>query len=177
MYADPERGIGVEAFTDGYAFDLHERVYMLSVAGHDSSVKAVTAALVSGRPIDVVADRTITLTKPYGEHYRVLSSKLPSAFLHQMVVSPRFSDAGEDGQRLIYIGEGEEADAILYEVVRGSYAVPLIPEWSRWLQEKLADVEALGELSGTRRVLTLDADEELLDELISEGVATGEISF
>ena len=72
---------------------------------------------------------------------------------------------------------GGYADDIFYEVVRSSYAVPLIPEWSRWLYGKLADVEALGELSGTRTVLTLDADEELLDELISEGVATGEIGF
>ena len=177
MYADPAAGVHVESLTDGYVHDDHWRVYMLSVAGHDSAVKAITAALVSGRSIDVVSDSTLTLMKPYGEHYRVLSSKLPSAFLHQMVVSERFFDAGEDGQRLIYIGDGEEADAILYEVVRSSYAVPLIPEWSRWLYGKLADVEALGELSGTRTVLTLDADEELLDELISEGVATGEIGF
>ena len=55
-YEDPERGIGVEAFTDGYAYDDHGSVYLLSAAGRDSSVKAITSAVTTGLTVEVASN-------------------------------------------------------------------------------------------------------------------------
>lgn len=35
-YTDPYGGIGVEAFTDGYAYDDYFRIHLLSAAGCES---------------------------------------------------------------------------------------------------------------------------------------------
>ena len=49
----------MDAFTDGYAYDDYSCLYLLSVAGRDSNVKAITSALVSGRAVDILSDETI----------------------------------------------------------------------------------------------------------------------
>jgi len=176
-YSDPYGGIGVEAFTDGYAYDDYLHLYLLSAAGRDSSVKAITSAVTSGRYVDILSDRVITVNKPYAESYRILSSKPASGFLHQVVLSDRFFNCEPLGNKLIYVPDGDDVAAAVYEAVRSNYAVPLIPEWSQWLYEKMAEQMALEQLSGNRRVLRLSADEELLDDLVSEGVRNGEITF
>ena len=74
-YEDLERGIGVEAFTDGYAYDDYDRVFLLSAAGRDSSVKAITSAVTTGLSVEVVRDPVLSLTRPYGEAYRLLQGR------------------------------------------------------------------------------------------------------
>jgi len=176
-YLDPQRGIHVEAFTDGYAYDDHLRVYLLSVAGRPSNVKAVTGALLAGRGLDIVSDDIISVGKAYGESYRILSSKLPSGFLHQLAVSELFSDNGDGQARLIYVPDAQDAARAAYEAVRSRCPVPLVPEWSDWLYERMRKLDMLEELHGNRTVLRLNAEEDLLDEVISEGVKTGELGF
>jgi len=176
-YADPYGGIGVEAFTDGYAYDDYFHLYLLSAAGRDSSVKAISSAVTSGRYVDIVSDHTVTVNKPYAESYRTMSSKPASGFLHQVILSDRFFNSEGLGNKLIYVPDSDDVAAVVYETVRNNYAVPLIPEWSEWLYEKMTELGILEQLLGNRKVLRLSADEELLDELVSEGVRNGEITF
>jgi len=177
-YVDYGKGIGAEAFTDGYAYDDYSCLYLLSVAGRDSSVKAITSALVSGRTVEIVSQEPIQAGPAWGQRYRTLSAKLPSGHLHQLLVTDGlFGSGNRDGERLLYVGREDDAAGVVYEAVRNGYPVPLIPAWSEWLYEKLREEEFLEELRGTRKVLRLGLDEELLDELISEGVRNGEISF
>lgn len=174
-YEDLERGIAVEAFTDGYVYDEHGHAYLLSAAGRESSVKAISSAIISGLEVEVMSKPAIAIRKRYGESYRVMSGRLPSGILQQLVVSERFFDGHEYGEELIYVPSGEQPATVVYHTVRGSYPVPLIPEWSAWLYERLVEEGGLRELLGTHRVLGLTTDEEMLDALVSEGVQEGEI--
>lgn len=176
-YVDPERGVSVAAFTDGYAYDGYSRLYLLSAAGRDSSVKAVTAALINGRELEIVSDDVIAVQKAWGEQYRIMGSKLPSGLVHQLVAADGFFAQNGHPARLVYGGDGEGAAATVYEAVRRSYPVPLIPEWSEWLYGKLLKTEGLRELAGNRMVLELDVSEEMLDGLVCEGVKRREITF
>lgn len=175
-FRDYGNGIDVEAFTDGYAYDEYSYLYLLSVAGHDSSVKAITSAAVSGRSIEIESERPVELYTPYSAKYRILSTKLPSAALHQVVAEEGFFRSPDRPGNLLYVDRANHA-SLVYEAVRTGYPVPLVPEWSGWLYRKLRREGYVNELQGTRKVLRLRLDEETLDSLISEGVSNGEISF
>jgi len=175
-FRDYSKGIDVEAFTDGYAHDEYSYLYLLSVAGHDSSVKAITSALVSGRNIDIMSEPVIEAGASYGQKYKIMSTRLPGTLLHQMVVSEGFFRSSDGPANLLYIEKDEPAQ-LVYEAVRSGYPVPVISEWSNWLYERLRQEGHVHELQGTKKVLTLTFDEEILDELISDAVSNGEISF
>jgi len=175
-FRDYGNGVDVEAFTDGYAYDEYSSLYLLSVAGHDSSVKAITSALVSGRSIEIQSDRPVELYTPYSAKYRILSTKLPGAALHHVVAEEGFFRSPDRQENLLYV-DSENPARLVYEAVRTGYPVPLIPKWSNWLYRKLRREGYVQELQGTRKVLRLKLDEETLDSLISEGVNNDEISF
>jgi hypothetical protein len=177
-YTDYYREIHVEAFTDDYAYDEYSSLYLLSVAGHDSSVKAITSALVSGRRIEILSRDIVSVGTEFGQKYRILTSKLPNALLHQVVAAEGFfKSRGDSGSKLLYIAEEKDTAPVLYEAIKNGYPVPLIPEWSEWLYEKIKEENGLEQLSGTKKVLKLNLNEEYLDSLISEGVKSGEIVF
>jgi len=78
---------------------------------------------------------------------------------------------------LLYVDGRHDAALLVYETVRESCPVPVIPEWSGWLYAKLKQEDYLQELYGTRKVLKLRIDENNLDALVSEGIKYGEITF
>ena len=86
----------------------------------------------------------------------------------------RFND-GRD--RLLFVSDNKNPINEVYEAVRSGYPVPLIPEWSDWLYRNLIEDGYATELYGTKKVLKLNLDEEVLDTMISEGVKNGEITF
>jgi hypothetical protein len=176
-YLDERKGIGVDAFTDGYAYDEYNRLYLLSAAGRESNVKAITSAVTCGQQVDIVGRRIVTVTRAYGEKYRILGTRLPSGLVHQVTLSEGFLDRHGSDARLLYVGEGQDIRAAVYEAVRTGFAVPLVPEWSGWLYDRLRDAEAVTELTGTARVVRLNASEDMLDDLVSEGVRSGELRF
>jgi hypothetical protein len=175
-FRDYGNGIDVQAFTDGYAHDEHSYLYLLSVAGHDSNVKAITSALVSGRSIEIMSEPVIEAVPSYGQKYRIMSSRLPGTLLHQVVASEGFFGSPDGPVNLLYV-DGEDPARLVYEAVRSGYPVPAIPEWSGWLYGKLIKEGHVHELKGTKKVLRLALDEEGLDSMISDAVGSGEISF
>ncbi|MFA5032778.1 MAG: hypothetical protein WC614_07145 [bacterium] len=175
-YSDDEKRISVEAFTDGYAYDQYSRLYLLSVAGYDSSVRAITSAFLSWKSVDILTEKPISLSKGYAEKYRVLSTKVGNGLLHQIVLADNFFNSSR-GDKLLYIDNEKQTPEIIYNSIKKSYSVPLIPEWSLWLYRRLAQENCLEELRGTKKVIRLNADEEKLDSIVSEGVKNNEISF
>jgi len=85
----------------------------------------------------------------------------------------------EDGIRdsVASRGLGDVYKRQVYETLRNTWAVPVIPEWSGWLYRNLCREGILEELHGNRKVVRFSADEEQLDEMISGGLQNGEISF
>ena len=176
-YTDLKHYSSVEAFTGGYAYDDLHYAYLLSVGGRESSVKAVVSGLLAGYSVRVGPEGIVELERAPGSKYRVLGQRLPSGLMHEIVAAEEFFTPGRNGRKLLYLPEGRDAARAVYETIKRAYAVPMIPEWSDWLYEKLQEIYALRPLLGTVRVMDLKVDEELLDELISEGVKTGELSF
>lgn len=175
-YADYEKGINVEAFTDGYAYDGYSYLYLLSVAGYEARVKAITSALATGREVEILEDSLCLSSDPY-QKYKVLSSRMSSGLLHQILLAENFFKFLEKGSKLLYIDKKKHAPEIVYSIIKKNYAVPLIPEWAKWLYQKMKQENCLEELLGTKQVVKLFVSEEELDSFISEGVKNGEIRF
>ena len=176
-FTDYAKGIDVQAYTDGYACDEYASLYLLSAAGHEAQVKAITSALLTGRYIEILSDTPLEVHTRWGGKYKILTSRLPSGLSHQILLSDEFSPSSERRDRLLYIDREEETPTKVYESIKKSCSVPIIPDWSRWLYERLEEEGDLKTLSGTRKVLRLDFDEEYLDHLVSEGVRSGELTF
>jgi hypothetical protein len=176
-YSDHWNKVDVEAYTDGYAYDQYSYLYLISVAGHEARVKAITSALVSGRQIHIIGENPLSLSQDFTQKYRILSLKLGSCSLHQIVLAGGFFESPGRGSRLIYIDKEEHAPERIYDAIKKCYSVPLVPEWSGWLYEKMKNEDCLEELSGTKKAIRLSVSEEELDSFVSEGIKSGEIDF
>lgn len=176
-YEDYSKEVEVEAFTDGYAYDQYSHLYLISVAGYEARVKAITSALVSGRDIEIVGKDTTSVCQDFSQKYKILSTKLGSGLLHQVVLAEGFFKSSDNGNRLLYFDNESDAPELVYNSIKKGYSVPLIPEWSQWLHRKLKQEDCLGELSGTKKVIKLSVSEEQLDSFIAEGVKKGKIRF
>jgi hypothetical protein len=174
---DHYKGIHVECYTDAYSYNEYNELYLISVVGFDSPVKAITSAVVSGREIEILAEDDITsVYANRHEHYRIFSTKLPSGLLHQIVaVESLFTEEGMS--KIIYVPEGQSVEEVVYHKLQQSYTIPAIPEWAAWLYKKLVENGCVEELKGTIKVFKLNVHEKSLDELISEGIKNKEISF
>ena len=174
---DHFRGIHIECYTDGHAYNEYNELYLLSVVGHDSAVKGITAAAVSGKEIEVFAgDYVISVYASRNEKYRILSTKLQSGLLHQIVAAESFFTQ-EGMSKILYAAEGQSIEEVVYHKIQQSYTVPAIPEWADWIYDKLTDNGWVEELKGTVKVLKLNVHEKQLDELVSEGIKNRDISF
>ena len=175
-YHDYHKGIHIECYTDGYAYSQYDEIYLLSVVGYDSAVKGITSAAVTSREIDIIADYVLRVCACKLEKYRILNTKLPSGLLHQIVVAESFFTQ-EGKSKIIYVTEGQNTPEVVYHKIQQSYTVPAIPEWAEWLYSKIIENRWVEELEGNVKVLKLDMHEKALDELISEGVKSREITF
>ena len=159
---DYAKNIHVEAYTDGYAYDEYDHVYLLSVTGLDSSVKAITAGIVSNRTMEKQSNsQNILLTSPWHYTNKIWSVRLGIGMLHQLVISELFSPAQrgqvpkERGQVLIFVPENEQPERVVFCAVKNRYAVPALNSWAGWLFEKLKQEEALDQLRGNVTVFRL----------------------
>ena len=176
-YVDYVNGQDVEVFTDGYAHDEYNTIYLLSVCGQDSEVKAITSALVSFKSVQIIHDDDeVNVDTGYNNKYKILTTKLECGQLHQILLSETFFNH-ESGEKLIYVEEGTDIIKAVYNQIDKTFPVPLIPEWSEWLYHKIRECAAIEELKGNIRIIILRVTEKGLGELISEGVKSGEISF
>jgi hypothetical protein len=53
----------------------------------------------------------------------------------------------------------------------------VIPAWSQWIYERLLETERIREMAGPLKVIEVRVDDHVIDELVSEGVRMGIISF
>lgn len=175
-YYELGRGIHINAFTDAYSFNDWEQIYFLSIAGHDSAVKAISSALVNGRKIDIQTEPSeITIQRTYPDSYRILTAKLPSGFLHQIVCHEDFFK-NESRRKLIFIPE-ENYSKTIFAKIQEICPLPAIPEWSEYICSHLQEAGHLNILKGNIRIAQLEIDEIFLDQVVSEGVSSGKLKF
>ncbi len=171
---DHQRGIRIECYTDGYIYNEFDEFYLLSVVGFDSAVKGISAAAVSFREIEILTETPITLYASRNEKYRILTAKLASGLLHQIVACEGFFTE-EGDTKIIHVPEGVNIPQAIYRKIRQGYTIPAIPEWAGWLHHKTIENEMLKELRGNIKAYELSTHEKQLDDLISEGIKNKEI--
>ena len=179
-FVDPAMGAHVEVYTDGYVFDpLCNTLRLISLVGNDSSVKAVSSALVTGKEVLVYCDdnSAMSLSAPREVKFRILASKLSCGAVHQIVADRRFFHQDDHGNHFLIIPPDGDVAGIIYQHVITSVASPVIPEWAEWITNRLTEQDHIRELGGTLKAVTVDVDESVIDEIVSEGVRTGQIKF
>ena len=174
------RGNHVEVFTDGYAYNpLFMSLHLISLAGNDSAVKAVSAAIVNHREVTIhrADESDLNLTAHYGISYRILSVKLNCGAVHQIVADERFFHASDHSDRLLIVPSEQQLSAVIYHRVLSHIASPLIPEWAGWICSRLSEERYLRELEATVKVVEVHADEGVLDRIVSQGLEQKQISL
>ena len=173
-HQDHHKGIRIESYTDGYIYNEYDEFYLISVIGFDSAVKGITSAAVSFKEIEILTETPITLYASRNEKYRILTTKLPSGLLHQIVSCESFFTE-EGTSKIIHIPEGANIPQTIYKKIQQSHTIPLIPQWAEWLHQKIIENELLKELRGNIKAYQLNTHEKQLDQLISEGIKNKEI--
>lgn len=157
------------------AVGLHEdEVLLLSVAGPETSLKALTAGLRSSgqdqKRIEYAARvggiNSKRLTKcPAG--YRVYRTKLDYGLWHVLCLAQR--------EGFVPVLTEESVWQLLQ---KAPFTTPLLREWMPWLFREMMDRESIVELTqhGCRAGLLL-ADNDTLDALVSEGIRAGRLGI
>jgi hypothetical protein len=156
------------------AVALHEKVILLlSVAGPETAVKALTAGLRSsgrdqerfGYAVRVGGLDEARLAK-CADGYRVYRTKLDYGQWHVLLVARR------DGFLPVVTGE------TLWRHLHGDrFTTPLVREWVPWLSAEMTRRGIISPLTrfGCEAGLVV-ADGDTLDELVSDGLRTGHLA-
>ena len=172
------RGIKVSAYTDQYAYDPEDNsLSFISLAGTEQAVKAISSAIIDAQTVSIMdADNSeILLDGHPATHFRILSTKLPGGAVHQIVADTRFFGSDAAGAHLVIVPQDEDASRVVYSQVLTHLASPLLPEWAAWIGGQLTDLDRMWEMDGTLRVAQVSADEAMVDQIVSQGLRTGQI--
>ncbi|MBI5250738.1 MAG: hypothetical protein HY912_14705 [Desulfomonile tiedjei] len=178
VFEEPWKGIKVSAYTDQYAYDPEDNsLVFISLAGTEQAVKAISSAIIGGQTVSIMgADNSeILLDGHAATHFRVLSTKLSGGAVHQLVADSRFFGSDEPGAYLVVIPQQEDVSKVVYRQVLTHLASPLLPEWVQWICGQLKEVDRMREMEGTLRVAQVSANEATVDQLVSQGLRTGQI--
>jgi len=174
------RSIKVSAYTDLYAYDPEdEALLFISIAGNEQAVKAISSAIVAGKTISInhEGQPELLLNGHHVSRYRVMSTKLPGGWLHQIVADSRFYVNSNTDSRLVVIPADTQPPAAIYSQVLAPLGSPVIPAWAQWVCDRLQDIDRLRDMAGALRVAEITVDDRILDEIVSEGIRMGQINF
>jgi len=174
------RNIKISAYTDVYAYDPEDGALLfISLAGNEQAVKAISSAIIACKTVSIRREgepEHLVKGNP-ASRYRIMSTKLAGGPLHQIVADARFYLKTETDSRLVIIPADTPVHTAIYDQVFVNLASPLIPAWAEWLCNRLQEIDRVREMRGTLRVAEVSVDELIVDELVSEGIRTGQISF
>jgi hypothetical protein len=177
MY-DHAKGIDITAYTDGYSSDAYNYLYLISILGHDSAVKAISSGIISQKDVAVQQEGTWrSYCALYGEKYRIMSARLDSGLLHQIVAVDELFSQAPHGRGLIYLGRDTDMNTVIFNTIKTNLGTPLLPEWSEWLMRQLREEASLEFMQGSVPVIRLNLGEKELDSIISEGIQQRSIRF
>ena len=114
---DYHKGIGIKAYTDGYSYDEYGYLHLISILGNDSAVKGLSSAIVTLNDISIESDDhdEISVCAMPGEKYKILSARLDSGLLHQIVAR---EDLLKADKKLVYIGNKKDAHNVIFRMIK-----------------------------------------------------------
>ena len=171
------RGISVRAYTDGYSHDESGFICLVSILGPDSSVKGLSSGIVTSRDVTIETndDYGIELCAMPGEKYRILSARLNSGLLHQIITMESLLNRADT--KLIYVGDKEDPGQAIFSMIRRNFGTPLLPAWKNFLVRQIQKEGMAEVMEGTVRVAKIDLDEHRLDEIVGNGIRNRSIGF
>ena len=152
----------------------HDEILLLSVAGAETSLRALTAGLRSSAKDQKRLEYTVHTGAVHRaelnrcpEGYRIYRTKLEYGLWHVLCLAKR------DGFMPVMNEE------VLWQHLHGSqFTTPILRAWMPWLYQKMKSQENIVELmqTGCQAGLLL-ADSDDLDSLVSEGIQNGHLSI
>jgi hypothetical protein len=173
---DYHKGIGIKAYTDGYSYDEYGYLHLISILGNDSAVKGLSSAIVTLNDITIESDDhdEIGLCAMPGEKYRILSARLDSGLLHQIVAR---EDLLKADKKLIYIGNKKDTHNIIFSMIKKTFGTPLLFEWKHWLVRIIHNQGMVDVMQGNVQLAQVNINEKQLDSIISSGIRNKSIRF
>lgn len=151
--------------------------FLMSISGYDTVVKGITTAVNKSKHLDVtdiIAGKRIDELTPMGK-WNNTTSKLDDNLVHSVLLHESvWSLTAELPVVLAWDGDLTEA---LYTILEDRFTVPLLKEWTPWIQAQLEVGDHLFELGvvgdPVLKAARLNLKEEDLANIVSIGLQKG----
>jgi hypothetical protein len=134
---------GITAYCDAYiscgANDC-SRLSYLSVFGDTEQTKAIVAAFVGGREIDIHYPGTVNYVISFRRERRELTFKnlKLEQGIHTVVYCPELYDLNTPAANKVVVGSSkQECYGKLYQLLRKHRTTPLLPEWQELIMDEM----------------------------------------
>ncbi len=129
---------GIEAYCSHLIVDkeTNQRIYLLGVAGYQSTVKGILANMLKGESLSVEINKETFQVERFSESYLMKIKKMPSEYCHGISLIKIGQDQGRGSpdREFLLINEAPlEVKNPFYDHLDQKTEVPLHPSWKDWL--------------------------------------------
>jgi len=162
---------GVETYCSDLIVE-EDSVFLLSVAGYQTAVKATIARLLTGSELTVVLPRLNRRVRPLPGGYRTQFKKLPSGCCQATATAKLapFDRREENKEFLLVSRQTERVKEGFYSRLDDETDVPLHPSWTEWLWNLFLEegwIKKLTTLAGTREGYLVSVCREALMDRVA----------
>ena len=170
-----DKDINVTAYCNAYAASEDKVLYYVSIAGTDSSVRAVAAAVQTGDNV-ILSDNKKYIGTFHAEKLTMkrYSGKLEYNNASHFVLIHKAADSDQYGFDLLL----DNTPEALFAVLKERYTVPMISEWQEEIWRVFSDAGYIQALEGRNtNTATLIVSEQDVERVVVEGVRSGRLIF
>ena len=170
---------GIEAYCSNLIVDREtsQYVYLLGVAGYQSTVKGILANLLKGESLSVEINRETCWIERFSENYLMKIKKMPSEYCHGISlirIGIDQADKGNPYREFLLISEDPlEVKRSFYDHLDQRTEVPLHPSWTDWLWKLFGEkgwITRLETLAGKYEAYLVNFHQEELSSDITEAI-------
>jgi hypothetical protein len=170
---------GIEAYCSDLIVDreTNQYVYLLGVAGHQSTVKGILANMLKGESFLVEINKETCRVERFSENYLMKIKKMPSEYCHGITlakVGTNQTDERSPYREFLLINEDPlEVKGLFYEHLDRITELPLHPSWTDWLWKLFGEkgwITRLETLAGKYEAYLVNFHQEELSGDITEAI-------
>ena len=170
---------GIETYCSDLIVDreTNQYVYLLGVAGHQSTVKGILANMLKGESFLVEINKETCRVERFSENYLMKIKKMPSEYCHGITlakVGTNQTDERSPYREFLLINEDPlEVKGLFYEHLDRITELPLHPSWTDWLWKLFGEkgwITRLETLAGKYEAYLVNFHQEELSGDITEAI-------
>jgi hypothetical protein len=170
---------GIEAYCSDLIVDKEtsQYVYLLGVAGHQSTVKGILANMLKGESLSVEINKETCWIERFSTNYLMKIKKMPSEYCHGISLIKIGTDQGDKvgpyREFLLLNEDPLEVKGPFYDHLDQKTEVPLHPGWTDWLWKLFGQKEwitRLDTLVGKYEAYLVNFHQEELSLEITEAI-------